>query len=138
MFSSLFARNVSQHMFHIFPGISQQWYQLECQGPQGELSGTSVCCPWELIYSQYDTQSWNGEYIWSLGKAMKMIETQQRLGSAWSFHLFDLTHILTHLTYIANGKNVCSVLQQFTGRNAWCCLVPFYDVILPIDHVSLT
>ena len=24
------------------------------------------------------------------------------------------------------------------GGNVWCYLVPFYDVILPIDHVSLT
>ena len=46
--------------------------------------------------------------------------------------------ILTHLAYITNGKISCSVLQHFTG---WKCvsryLVLFYDVILPIDSLTL-
>ena len=47
------------------------------------------------------------------------------------------TKILTHLAYIGNGKKSCPILQQ----NHWIVwrLVPsFYDVILPIVHVSLT
>ena len=34
--------------------------------------------------------------------------------------------ILTHFTYIANGKKSCSVLQQFTG---WKCVTLFGAVL---------
>ena len=46
--------------------------------------------------------------------------------------------ILTHFAYIVNGKKSCSNLQQFTVRKYATLFALFYDVILPIDHVSLT
>ena len=49
-----------------------------------------------------------------------------------------LKHILTHLVYIANGKNRVLFCNNSLGGNALRYLAPFYDVILPIDHVSLT
>ena len=49
-----------------------------------------------------------------------------------------LTHVLSYiLAYIAKGKKSSSILQQFTKGNARHYLVPFYDVILPVNHVSL-
>ena len=37
-------------------------------------------------------------------------------------------------------RSDCRVLfcNNSLGGNSWCYLVPFYDVILPIDHISLT
>ena len=37
-----------------------------------------------------------------------------------------LQAILTHLAYIASGKKMCSILQQFTGRK---CVTLFRAVI---------
>ena len=44
------------------------------------------------------------------------------------------TCILTHLAYIANVKTSCSRWAESMTLN----LAPFYDVSLPIDHISLT
>ena len=46
--------------------------------------------------------------------------------------------ILTHLACIANARKKCSILQQFTGRKCVTLFCAVYDVILSIDHVSLT
>ena len=48
-----------------------------------------------------------------------------------------LSHILTHIAYIASGKNRVLFCNNSLGGNALRYLAPFYDVILPIDHVPL-
>ena len=45
---------------------------------------------------------------------------------------------LTHLAYIAMVKNRVLFCNNSLGRYAWSYLAPFYDIILSIDHVSLT
>ena len=55
------------------------------------------------------------------------------------FFIFSLLICIpTHLAYIVNGKNRVLFCNNSLGGNACRYLAPFYDVILPIDHVSLT
>ena len=46
--------------------------------------------------------------------------------------------ILTHLAHIANGKNRVLFCNNSQSGNVWRYLAPFYDVVHPINHVTLT
>ena len=50
----------------------------------------------------------------------------------------QLMEILTYLAYRAIVKHRVLFCNNSLGGNAWRYSAPYYDVILPIDHIALT